>query len=835
MSSTTTIIIKRDGSRQPFTPVKLSYWGRWAAEQLGNRVDWPTILVEVTNQLPAEISSAALQKRFIECCLSHRSWPAYLMAGRLYVPLMRKEIYGTETMPSVREVHARLQAVGYMRELDYSDAEYAEVEALIDHSRDLGYPHFQLDQLRRKYALKDRRINGDKTEYETPQYIFMRMAMALAETQPRERRMRDLREWYNRFSKGKINAPTPNYINLGTNHHGYASCCLYTTHDEIQSILAGEIINYTMTYSSAGIGSHLNTRSAGDPVRGGLFPHQGKYPYLRSSLGNVGANTQAGRGGAKNDFYSGYDPEIELLLRLKNPMTPTDRQLRGMDYTALLNKNLVRRAAKDEQIFLFNSYTAPDLYKSLFSGDTEKFETLYAKYENDESFPKVWTSARELCITLVDEALETGRNYWAAIDEINRHTPFKDPIYSSNLCVEIVEPTCGYKKISDLHIAGPVAKTYITVMTGAVQNEISLDSSAHVRTRKEDGSIYHKAAQMLEVGDLLETNMGLGEVCVVNATPEPEVAMCSIGGIVVSNHLDADGNVDDEDYYLSMYYGLLMIDKCIHMSHYELAHVGYTAKQRLNAGMGIMGLAHHMAKKGLTYDSPEGLREIHRVAETHMWFAMKASLQLARELGNAPWIHRTKWAEGWLPIDTYCRKIDDITDAVLERDWEGDMRPALIAQGGLRNSCLVAYMPGESSSKGMGVENSIYAIREDVLGKVDGNNKINWAARDHDLLQYQYAWDISTKDMFSVYGVVQKFTDQAISADEYRKIGPGERIGTSEMLQNLIWAITVGMKTRYYLNSHTAKEVKLLSGAMVTVTQENVNDGSNCVGGGCSL
>lgn len=827
-ATTTTTIIKRDGTRQPFTALKLSRWGRWAAEQLEGRVDWPTVLVEVTSQLPAEISSAALQKRFIERCLAQRSWPAYLMAGRLYVPLMRKEIYGTEEMPSVREVHARLQAVGFMRELDYSDAEYALANQIIDHSRDMKYPHFQLDQLRRKYALKDRRINGSKTEYETPQFIFMRMAMALAESQPRDRRMNDLKEWYDRFSLGKLNAPTPNYINLGTNHHGYASCCLYTTRDEIQSILAGEVINYTMTYSSAGIGSHLNTRSAGDPVRGGLFPHMGKYPYLRSSLGNVGANTQAGRGGAKNDFYNAYDPEIELLMRLKNPMTPADRQLRGMDYTALVNKNFVRRAAKDEQIFLFNSFTAPDLYDAMFSSDGARFDALYAKYENDPNFEKKYTSAREVLITLVDEALETGRNYWAAIDEINRHTPFKDPIYSSNLCVEIVEPTYGYARVKDLYEAGPVSKTKIDWEIDGKIDSLELNSVEPFKILKQDGIIYNLAAQDLRAGMTVLTAKGTANVIAAEGDREPEVAMCSIGGVVVTNI------EDDEDYEKTMYYGLLMIDKCIHMSHYELPHIGFTAKQRLNAGMGMMDLAYHMARKGLTYDSPEGLREIHRVAETHMFFAIKASLRLAKELGNAPWIHRTKWAEGWLPIDTYCRKIDQITDAENERDWEG-LRGEIKAQGGIRNSCLVAYMPGESSSKGMGVSNAIYPIREDVLSKVDGSNQIYWAARDHDLHQYQYAWDIKTKDMFNVYGVVQKWTDQAISSDEYRKIGPGERIGTVEMIENFIHAISVGMKTRYYLNSHTAKEVKLLSGAVVTVSEENVNAGANCGSGGCAL
>ena len=825
----TTIINKRDGSREPFTPVKLSRWGRWAAERLGNRVDWPTILVDVTSQLPEEITSSALQKRFIECCLKQRSWPAYMMAGRLYVPLMRKEIYGTEEMPSVREIHARLQKVGFMRELDYSDAEYAQVNELIDHTRDMNYPHFQLDQLRRKYALKDRRINGDKTEYETPQYIFMRMAMALAESQPPHRRMNDLKEWYNRFSLGKLNAPTPNYVNLGTNHHGYASCCLYTTTDEIQSILAGEIINYTMTYSSAGIGSHLNTRSLGDPVRGGLFPHNGKYPYLRSSLGNVTANTQASRGGAKNDFYNVYDPEVDLLMRLKNPQTPQDRQLRGMDFTAMLNKNFARRVARDEPMFLFNSYTAPDLYQALFGKDGAAFDALYKRYEEDENFPKKWTSAREVLITLVDEALETGRNYWAAIDEINRHTPFKDPIHCSNLCVEIVEPTQGYRSIKDLHVAGPVAKTTYDLDIDGHLNRLNVDSVSAVKILEDSGSILNLAAQQLKAGMRVFTDFGLGTVGHVNAELEPEVAMCSIAGVVVSNI------EDDDDYYKTMYYGLLMIDKCIHMSEYELAHVGYTAKQRLNAGMGMMDLAYHMARKGLAYDSIEGKRELHRVAERHMWFAIKASLQLGRELGNAPWIHRTRWAEGWLPIDTYCRKVDEITDEPLHYNWDGELRQEVLAQGGLRNSCLVAYMPGESSSKGMGVANSIYPIREDAIAKVDGNNRIFWAARDHDLYAYQYAWDIRTKDMFDGYGIFQKFTDQTISADEFRKIAPGEQITTTEMIENFLHAIEVGMKTRYYLNSHTSKETKLLDGSVYVEAVELANNGANCGSGGCAL
>ena len=42
-----------------------------------------------------------------------------------------------------------------------------------------------------------------------------------------------------------------------------------TTNDTAASLAAHDHIAYTMTYMSAGIGSHINSRSLRDPVRHG--------------------------------------------------------------------------------------------------------------------------------------------------------------------------------------------------------------------------------------------------------------------------------------------------------------------------------------------------------------------------------------------------------------------------------------------------------------------------------------------------------------------------------------------------------------------------------------
>src|SRR5699024_12106123 len=116
-----------------------------------------------------------------------------------------------------------------------------------------------------------------------------------------------VQRFYDAFSRKTMSAPTPNYVNLGTRLRGFASCCLYVTDDNEASLSIGDHIAYRMTAASAGIGSHIITRSKGDPVRGGAIEHMGKLPYFAAMGKAIRAIMQAGRGGACTTYYSGFD------------------------------------------------------------------------------------------------------------------------------------------------------------------------------------------------------------------------------------------------------------------------------------------------------------------------------------------------------------------------------------------------------------------------------------------------------------------------------------------------------------------------------------------------
>lgn len=718
-------------------PAKVNGWGEWSAKTLGAGLDWGGAVLHAVSVCPEVCTSEQLNEALIEYLNALETYEGARMAGRLYAARHPKRIYGSKKKPTVKELHDRMTADGILVAMDYTDEDYEYAQSVIDHSRDLKLTYGMYTQMRYKYALRNR---VDDKEYETPQFVYMRMAMALAEGFEGAKRRELLKDWYDYYSLYKINPPTPYFTNLGTQLNGYASCCLYNTDDTWRSLLAGDVIAGAMTALSAGIGAHVICRSIGDPIRGGRIEHQGKVPYYRAGQGQIGSNLQNGRGGALTQHYTCYDPEVETIQRLKNPMTPVAKQVRGIDYSFGSNKVFARAVAKNQEYALFSYQGNEEMFHAMYEpGD--KFERMYRAY-CESGKVKQWLPARSVLITAIDQAFETGRHYLHLMDEMNRHTPFKEPILLSNLCQEIALVTKAFKNVSQLY----------------------------EQWNEEHG----------------------------------EIATCNIGGIIVSNI------ANDEEYEKAAYLVLMAIRVAIYKSHYEFPTLEHTAKSRMNAGVGVLGLAHLMAKKDKRWDDQDGRNFIHELFETHYWHLTGAALRIGQEYGNAPWMHKTKWPEGWLPIDTYNRSVDKLVTVGNKRDWEA-RRAAIVANGGIAFSVLAAHMPGESSTIAAGTTNGPYPIRDYSLMKTNDDITIRWVAPDGTALagKYQLSYDISSRHMLQNYGIMQKWTDQSISADLWKRLQGATKIGTKEMVDDYLDQVTYGVKTRYYINSLTAKGVNL--------------------------
>jgi ribonucleoside-diphosphate reductase alpha chain len=515
-----------------------------------------------------------------------------------------------------------------------------------------------------------------------------------------------------------------------------------------------------MTAASAGIGAHLQTRSKHDKVRSGTIEHMGKVGYYRNIESAVAANMQNNRGGAATIYFTCLDPEFKDLILLKSVTTPTQKQVRGVDYSVGTNKRFAEAVAKGEQWMLISYGDATDLYEALYKKDDTEFRELYDKYKSDPSIKKQFVSAREIILMATTQGAETGRIYLHQPDEMNRHTPFKEPIYMSNLCAEISIISKAYDSIQDLY-----------------------------KEQETSG----------------------------------EIGLCSLSALVPTNI------EDDKDYEKVAYYAVLAIDNVMSLMDYPFPNLKYTATRRRSIGVGLTDLAHLMAIKGLRYTTQEGKNFIHRTMERHSYFLHKASLRLAKEIGVCEWMDRTLYPDGWLPIDTYNKNVDSVVTTGLHYDWE-ELRRDIIANGGIRNSVLEAFMPNESSSLATNSTNSIYPIRALKVVKTNGKTKNVFLAPDADELadQYDIAWDIPTKDIIDLYAITQKFTGQGISADEYLDYSkyPNNKITDRVMLTNYLYIMKMGLKSRYYVNTR--------SGVVDTKEPEQIED-KGCASGACAL
>lgn len=417
-------VIKSSGEKVPFQPEKLNKMAEWGAT-LG--VCWSTLVFDALRKVNDGCTTSELQQALIDSC-AEKQTPEHLdMAARLYLGTLYKTVHGSfEHRPLFSDFYYDMVMKGVWEKMDYDDIELFYLNDIIDNNKDLNYKLSTLKQISQKYS---KQYNGKVCE--TPQYTFLGIAMKVMEAQPEERRLKDVEKMYTYLSDLKINQPTPFLSGLRTPFKGFASCCVLKSDDTADSIENMVHAAYKFTNASAGIGGTMTTRSVKDPIRNAAGKHTGKIPYYRYLQGAVKSTKQEVRGGGATTHFTALDPEIDSLLRLKHPTTVDAKRIRGLDYSLGSTLLLAKKAAAKDKWMLVSYYDNPDLYESQFIS-YDKFKEEYEKHEKSDK-KRTYVEAFDLLKLYLTQRGDTGRMYHTWLDEMNTHSPFKDPIYSSNL------------------------------------------------------------------------------------------------------------------------------------------------------------------------------------------------------------------------------------------------------------------------------------------------------------------------------------------------------------------------------------------------------------------
>ena len=359
---------------------------------------------------------------------------------------------------------------------NYTTEEIDKCDSFIKHSRDLNFTYAGLQQIVDKYLVQDR-SSGDI--YETPQFMYMLIAMTLFSQYDKDKRLDYVKRYYDAISQFKINIPTPIMAGVRTPLRQFASCVLVDSDDTLDSIFSSDTAIGKYVAQRAGIGINAGRiRGIGSKIRGGEVQHTGVIPFLKKFESTVRCCTQNGvRGGSATVHFPIWHQEIEDIIVLKNNKGTEDNRVRKLDYSIQLSKLFYERFLKNEDITLFSPHDVPDLYESFGS---DGFDELYEKYERATSIPKKKVSARELITDLLKERAETGRIYIMNIDHSNTHSSFLDKVNMSNLCQEITLPTDPIQHIDG---EGEIALCILSAINVGVVKDEELEEVCDLAVR----------------------------------------------------------------------------------------------------------------------------------------------------------------------------------------------------------------------------------------------------------------------------------------------------------------------------------------------------------------
>ncbi|MGN5136850.1 class 1a ribonucleoside-diphosphate reductase subunit alpha [Aeromonas sp. 164P] len=512
-------VTKRNGHKEPIDLDKIHRVLDWAAEGLDN-VSVSQVELKSHIQFYDGIRTADIHETIIKATadLISEQTPDYqYMAARLAIFHLRKKAYGQFEPPHIYQHVARLVDMGkYDKHLleDYTQAEFEELNAHLDHWRDMDFSYAAVKQLEGKYLVQNR-VTGEI--YESPQFLYILVAACLFSKYPKDTRLDYIKRFYDAVSTFKISLPTPIMSGVRTPTRQFSSCVLIECDDSLDSInaTASSIVRYVSQRAGIGINAG-RIRGLGSPIRGGEAFHTGCIPFYKYFQTAVKCCSQGGvRGGAATLFYPLWHTEVESLLVLKNNRGVEENRVRHMDYGVQINKLMYQRLIKGGDITLFSPSDAPGLYDAFFA-DQDKFEELYVKYEQDPAIRKKTLKAVDLFSLMMQERAGTGRIYIQNVDHCNTHSPFDPsvaPVRQSNLCLEIALPTKPLNNIDDEN--GEIALCTLSAFNlGAIDKLEDLEEMADLAVRALDALLDYQDYPIAAAkrGSMGRRTLGIGVI-----------------------------------------------------------------------------------------------------------------------------------------------------------------------------------------------------------------------------------------------------------------------------------------------------------------------------------
>ncbi|RUO40984.1 ribonucleoside-diphosphate reductase subunit alpha [Pseudidiomarina aestuarii] len=324
---------------------------------------------------------------------------------------------------------------------------------------------------------------------------------------------------------------------------------------------------------------------------------------------------------------------------------------------------------------------------------------------------------------------------------------------------------------------------------------------------------------------------------------EGEIALCTLSAF----NLGAIKSLDEIEEMADL--AVRALDSLLDYQEYPVPAALNATMGRRTLGIGVINFAYYLAKNGVRYSDGSANGLVHKTFEAIQYYLMKASVNLAKEVGACPKFNETTYSQGLMPTDTYKKELDAVCSEPLHLDW--DQLRADVKKYGMRNSTLSALMPSETSSQISNATNGIEPPRGHISIKASKDGVTKQVVPEYETLKdaYELLWTIpNNKGYLELVGIMQKFVDQTISANTNYDPNKfeGGKVPMKQLLQDLLYAYKLGVKTLYYHNTRDGAsdnqvdlrdkiDQKQVEAANQSATVDVSEEDDDCAGGACKI
>ncbi len=317
-----------------------------------------------------------------------------------------------------------------------AEANARKLNDAIDVERTREFEFFGLRTLYDRYLVKHPTA---RLVIETPQYFWMRVALALSSS------VHDAIELYRLFSSLDYLPSSPTLFNAGTLHEQLSSCFLLDSPgDSLESVYEKYKDIALLSKFSGGIGvAWHRVRCEGSLIRSTNGLSNGIVPWLKTLDSSVAAVNQGGkRKGAACVYLEPWHADIEAFLELRDNTGDEARRTHHLNLANWVPDLFMQRVAADESWSLFDPKDVPEL-PDLWGA---AFEDAYVQAEA-RGLARKRLPARELYGRMMRTLAQTGNGWMTFKDKSNRACNQtarpQAVVHLSNLCTEILEVTAG--------------------------------------------------------------------------------------------------------------------------------------------------------------------------------------------------------------------------------------------------------------------------------------------------------------------------------------------------------------------------------------------------------